>query len=116
MFFREAKGRRVVGCRINCRMRPLSWYKTVNVAKGKAMSREQFDLILSSTGTLTVPSSVLEQINAAIGNGATSVTVLRFESGKGELQIQYEQEIAEAIQVIEGVREDFADTLAALAK
>jgi hypothetical protein len=68
------------------------------------MCAEPFDLILSSTGTLTVPAAVLADVEAAFANGARSVTLRRRTPDKGELEVEYDQEIADAIAVIEQVR------------
>jgi len=79
------------------------------------MTIQRFDLIMSSTGTLAVPSKIIEEINAAAASGATQV-MLVFDAGVGTLETRYRDDVERQIETGRQVGRDFVDTLAELAK
>lgn len=82
------------------------------------MTIQKFNLTLSSTGELIIPAEISSAIAKSTGSGAFA-TVQFFDKGgtvEGVLETDYDERVAQQIKIGKQVGEDFADTLAALAK
>jgi hypothetical protein len=76
----------------------------------------RFELIVSSTGTRTVPASVLEQLNATANIGGKVEFNFDLDANVLTVESHYDQKVEQGIKAIEQVRTQFADALSDLAK